>query len=75
MGITRKRRSIFSIAANLGHDDSLENLKRFYGRGLISKEEFASVLRGHKAAVDATKSRQRDEAEVYREKYGHFFHG
>ena len=52
------------IAANLGHDVSLQALKAGYATGFVSKEDFAAALRAHKAAVDATKSPQRDEAEV-----------
>ncbi|KAK1748067.1 Sel1-like repeat family protein [Skeletonema marinoi] len=51
------------IAANLGYDESLERLKEFYKSGYVSKEDFASALRGHQAAIDATKSPQREEAE------------
>ena len=51
------------IAAKLGNDDALESL-----RGLgIRKEIFDDTLRGHQAAVDATKSQQRDAAEKYYE--------
>jgi len=50
------------IAANLGYDDSIQALKEFYKRGLVSKEDFAAALRGHQAAVDATKSPQREAA-------------
>ena len=32
---------------------------------LVSKEDFEAALRGHQAAVDATKSQQRDAAEVF----------
>ena len=50
------------IAAKLGDDESLDKLKDCYGRGLVvSKEVFASALRAHKAAVDATKSPMREE--------------
>eukprot|EP00984_Skeletonema_dohrnii_P005515 scaffold1943_cov85-Skeletonema_dohrnii-CCMP3373.AAC.2 len=52
------------IAAKLGDDDSLESLKDAFGKGYVSKEDFAAALRGHQAAVDATKSPQRDEAEL-----------
>ena len=55
----------FIIAANLGHDDSIEMLKKFYVSGLVSKEDFAAALRAHQAAVDATKSPQRDAAEAF----------
>ncbi len=50
------------IAANLGHDESMDMLKKGYAAGLVSEEDFAAVLRKHQAAVDATKSPQRDAA-------------
>jgi len=64
------------IAANMGHDGSLENLKlvyreglpaspQIYREGLVSKEDFASALRAHQTAVDATKSPQRETAERF----------
>jgi TPR repeat protein len=52
------------IAAKLGYDDSLNALKECYKDGIISKEDFAAALRGHQAAVDATKSPQREKAET-----------
>ncbi len=48
------------IAANLGYDDSLQKLKEYYTKGVVSKEEFAAALRAHQAAVEATRSPQRD---------------
>jgi len=51
------------IAAKLGHDGSIQNLKEMYKCGYVSKEDFASALRGHQAAVNATKSPQRELAE------------
>ena len=54
------------IAANLGYDNSLKLLRTFHAEGIVSKEDLASALRGHQAAVDATKSPQREAAEVYR---------
>jgi hypothetical protein len=53
----------FIIAAKLGTDDSLENVRGGFRLGLVSKEDFASALRGHQSAVDETKSLQRDAAE------------
>ncbi len=53
----------FIIAANLGDDESLKRLNVGYREGLISKEDFAAALRAHQAAVDATKSPQREVAE------------
>ncbi len=54
----------FIIAANLGLDDSIEALKQGYAVGHVSKEEFAAALRAHQAAVDATKSSQREAADA-----------
>jgi hypothetical protein len=48
----------FIIAVKLGVDRSLVMVKDGFMRGLISKEDYASALRGHRAAVDATKSPQ-----------------
>jgi tetratricopeptide (TPR) repeat protein len=55
----------FSIAAGQGHDDAIEALRKLYAVGSISKENFAAALRAHQAAVDATKSPQREAAEEY----------
>ena len=56
----------FIIAVNLGLDESIKTLKEFYAKGVVSKEDFAAALRAHQAAVDATKSPQRDAAEAAR---------
>ena len=60
----------FIIAAKLGHDNSLKGLKSGFERGIVSKEDFASALRGHQAAVSATKSPQREAAEEFLLKQG-----
>eukprot|EP00984_Skeletonema_dohrnii_P001713 scaffold569_cov67-Skeletonema_dohrnii-CCMP3373.AAC.3 len=52
------------IAAKLGYDESMKTVKEGFMFGFVSKEDFAAALRGHQAAVDATKSPQREEAEV-----------
>jgi hypothetical protein len=53
----------FIIAANLGHDNSLRAVTKLYRDGFVSKDDFASTLRAHKAAVDAMKSPDREAAE------------
>jgi tetratricopeptide (TPR) repeat protein len=53
------------IATKQGHDEALEAVKKGFTEGLLSKEYFESALRGHQAAVDATKSTQRDTAEEF----------
>jgi len=52
----------FIIAANLGFDGSLTDLMEGYKKGYVSKVDFAAALLGHQAAVDATKSPQREAA-------------
>jgi TPR repeat protein len=53
----------YIIAANLGLDEALESVKKGFEHGVVSKEDYASALRGHQAAVDATKSEERDKAD------------
>jgi TPR repeat protein len=55
----------FIIAAKQGHDDALERVKKGFRSELVSKEDFEAALRGHQAAVDATKSKQRDDAYAF----------
>lgn len=64
----------FIIAAKLGHDGALDAVKEDFMDGYVNKEDYVSkedyeaALRGHQAAVDATKSEQRTEAaEFYNE--------
>ena len=52
----------YIIAAKLGCDKSLKSVTNLYKAGYVSKDDFAAALRGHQAAVDATKSPQREEA-------------
>jgi len=58
------------LAANLGHEKSMQGLKECYKDGKVSKEDFAAALRAHQAAVDATKSPQREVAVAFVRKYG-----
>ena len=53
------------IAANLGYEESMKALWKIYSAGNITKEELDVTLRAHQAAIDATKSAQRDVAEDY----------
>jgi len=53
------------IAANLGHEESLKCLRKLYAEGKASKEDYAGALRAFQAAVNATNSREREEAEAY----------
>ena len=51
------------MTANQGLDLALEAIKEDFTEGLASKEDYEAALRGYQAAVDATKSEQRDAAE------------
>ncbi len=53
------------IAANLGEEDSLQNLKLSYQDGFVSKDDLAAAIRAYQATIDDMKSPQRDEAEAY----------
>ena len=52
------------IGANFGNDGSIRMLEKFYSHGLLSKEDFEAAVCAHKAAVDATRSPQRDKADA-----------
>jgi len=54
------------IAATLGCDDSIDALKVCFRAGIGNKDDFAATLRAHQAAVEATKSPQREAAEEAR---------
>jgi hypothetical protein len=53
----------WTIAATHGDDDSVKILTEMFKEGFVSKEDLASALRAHQAAVNATKSPQREAAE------------
>ena len=53
------------IAAKLGHNPALERVEFAFRMGLVGKEDFEAALRGHLAAVDATKSRQREKGYAF----------
>eukprot|EP00984_Skeletonema_dohrnii_P018353 scaffold8554_cov91-Skeletonema_dohrnii-CCMP3373.AAC.1 len=53
------------IAATQGHDESIKALMDEFRSGMVSKENLAATLRAHQAALDATKSPQREAAEEY----------
>ncbi len=51
------------IAATQGYDNAIKALMDAFKHGQVSKDDLAATLRAHNAAVDATKSPQRKEAE------------
>jgi tetratricopeptide (TPR) repeat protein len=63
-GRYERARKHFIIAANLGHNHSLQCLKDLYALGHASKEDYANALRAYQAALEETKSAEREEAEA-----------
>ena len=64
-GRFERARKHWIIAANLGYHDSLKELRELYADGHASKEDYADAMRAYQAAVNETKSAERDEAEAY----------
>ncbi len=60
-----RARKHFIIAAGLGDEDSLKELRELYADGHASKEDYATALRAYQAASNGTKSAEREEAEAY----------
>ena len=64
-GNTERMMKHYMIAAKQGDPPALDVVKVGYSMGHVSKEDLASTLREHQAAVDATKSAQREEADAF----------
>ena len=50
------------IAAKMGCQHSLDNIKTLFIRGLATKADYAEALRGHQSAVEEMRSPDREEA-------------
>ena len=55
------------IAARAGNQDSLDNIRRGFMNGMVTKEEYERTLRAYKESVDEMKSDQRDKVGEYRD--------
>ena len=55
----------YIINANLGCNQSLQIVKLYFVRGVVSKEEYAAALRGYQSAVNEAKSDEREKAEAF----------
>jgi len=53
------------IAAKLGDEDTMKTLLPLFQQGYITKEEYGATLRTHQAAIEATKSPQREAAYAF----------
>ena len=56
----------FMISAKCGYDKSLQEIKKGFMEGKVTKDDFESVLRAHKASQDERKSYQRESAKKIR---------
>eukprot|EP00956_Cyclotella_meneghiniana_P028283 scaffold65277_cov26-Cyclotella_meneghiniana.AAC.7 len=54
----------FIIAAKRGHDDSLEEVKKGFREGLVTKHDLEKTIRDYQSSHDETKSELRDRAKV-----------
>ena len=52
------------ISAKLGHEKSLNKVKRLFMNGHATKAHYATALRGYQSAVEEMKSPDRDEAKA-----------
>ena len=50
------------ISAKMGHEESLNFIKKMFAGGLATKAQYAEALLGYRDAVEETKSPQREEA-------------
>ena len=55
----------YMMAACSGHETMMENVMRYYRQGFLSKDDFATTLRAHKAANDKRRSKPRDYWQRY----------
>jgi len=59
------------VSHQIGTCSENKYLSRLYEAGAIGKEVYDTALCKHQAAVDATKSQQRDEGEEYHKRIQH----
>ena len=64
-GYHEKAVKLWIIAASQGHDESIKALTKAFKEGSMEKKDLAAALRAQKAAVDATKSKQRTKGEEF----------
>jgi len=68
-GNNEKALKHWMIATKDGDTNSLEYVKRMYGYGDATKDDYANALRSYQAYLDEIKSDQRDEAAAFKADY------
>ena len=61
-GNLRRAFKHFTIAARSGHEESLDDIKAGFTSGLVTKDEYADVLRAYQKRQNEMKSDERDKA-------------
>jgi len=61
----------YMIAARGGCNDSLDQIKRGYSKGHVTKDDYMRALRSYQEYLGEIKSRQRDKAAAFRGKQYH----
>ncbi|EJK57918.1 hypothetical protein THAOC_21999 [Thalassiosira oceanica] len=61
------------ISAKLGHEKSLNMVKRLFMDGLATKSDYASALRGYQNAIEEMSSSDRDEVKAFLDFTCHVF--
>ena len=62
----------YMIAASGGHSGSLRKIKHLFTDGYATKDDYGTALRAHQSYLDEVRSKQRDEAAKYDEKYKYY---
>jgi len=55
------------IAAKQGYDESMKTVNEYFSRGVVPLGIYMNTFRGYEAAINATKSPQREKAEAAKE--------
>ena len=59
------------LAANTGHQESMDAVMKLYRHNIVSKEYLTQVLRTFQASSNELKSKDRDDARAYISANGH----
>ena len=62
----------YMIALKDGDSESLVVIKKFYSNGLATKEDYTKALRTYQTYLGEIKSKQRDEAAAFHERYRYY---
>ena len=60
------------IAVRAGYANSLKEVKDLYSKGHATKDDYTRALQSYQAYLGEIKSKQRDEAAAFHEKYRYY---